>query len=243
MAKRPTSEPQVDANESLEESTVIQLRVFYEKHRNKIAATLLIAAACFFALSLYQSRQRQILEDSWGRLATATSPASYRNIADDYAGQPVAQLALLSAADLLLSEASTTRAADAGDVDIEGNLTEAGRLYRRALDEASQPLIRVNALLGLAAVAEGQQKWDEAQGFYDQARDAAAERFPFLVNLADQRLAMLPDLRDGVVIVETSILDELGVSEEADAEPPADAPAIEVPDLPSLSAPPDPIAE
>ncbi|MEQ9460002.1 MAG: hypothetical protein RIG82_03510 [Phycisphaeraceae bacterium] len=240
MAKRPPVEPN-DANESLEESTLIQLRVFYTQHRNKIAAALLIAAACFFVLSLYQQRQRQVLEDSWGRLATATSPASFRTVAEDYPDKPVAQLALLSAADLLLAEASSARSADAGQVDIEGNLAEAARLYQQALDKATQPLIRINALLGLAAVAESQKQWDDAETFYVQATEAAGERYPFLVNISEQRLAMLPELRQGVVIIESSILDDLGMTEPTSELTPAITPEPSA--TPTLSAPPGSLAE
>ncbi|QDU71716.1 hypothetical protein [Mucisphaera calidilacus] len=211
MAKRPV-EP--EAPESLHEVWLINLQVLYTKHQNKIAVALLLAALFFIGRWAYTDYQIRQLEDSWGRMATATSPVSFRNIAEDYAGQTVANHASLSAADLLLSEATRVRTAESDEVDVESNLQQAEGLYQEVLSSSEHDLIKANALFGLAAIAECRLAWDDAQGHYETIERLAAERYPFLASMAAERSAVIPELQKGVVIEETSILDELGVGGE-----------------------------
>ncbi|WP_428386263.1 hypothetical protein [Mucisphaera sp.] len=235
MAKSPPTEP--EAPESLHEIWWTNLQVLYTKHRNKIAAGLFIAAAVFAGLSFYNERQRQVREDAWGRLATATSPASFRNVAEDHADRDVAPLASLYAADLLMAEVNGLRQADEAGADVEGSLAEAGRLYQQALDSSEHPLVEINARLGLASVAESRQAWDEAVRQYEAVKTLAGERFPFLTTMAEQRLAVVPQLREGVVIAASSILDELGIGTDAGEEGAAEEVVPEVSDEPAAETP------
>lgn len=228
MAQRPVEQ---EAPESLHEVWTTNLWVLYTKHSNKIGALLIIASLSLLGYTYYQGRIQQIREDSWGRMATATSPVSFRNIAQDYEGKPVAHLASLSAADLLLSEAVTVRSNETEDVNVEENLAEAETLYRSALNGSDQGLIRINALFGLASIAECRQAWDQAQEYYTSAQNLADADYPYLAAIARNRAAELPSLEEEVVIAESSILDDLNLSEDAAGDVSSDI-TLDPPDVP-----------
>ncbi len=104
-------------------------------------------------------------------------------------------------------------------------LTQAGEMYSQvANNPAVHEVVRLNAQLGLGAVAEAQQNWDAARDAFTAVRDAARGKYAVLAAQAEGRLEMLPRLRHPV-----------RYASEAPAPQPA-LPAINVPQL-DLSAP------
>jgi len=86
------------------------------------------------------------------------------------------------------------------DADRTDFLKRAGDLYQLVFDQTSpkpgQQILTLNALYGLAAVAEGRQEFDKAKGYYEQiAKIAAANSLPAHAALANDRIKRLPDLQ------------------------------------------------
>src|SRR5690606_1045601 len=66
------------------------------------------------------------------------------------------------------------------------------------IDEA-KPLIRFNAMLGMAGAHEELKQWDQAKTLYETVQADAAKNFPILSIRAKNRLAMLPRLDEPVI--------------------------------------------
>jgi hypothetical protein len=85
------------------------------------------------------------------------------------------------------------------DSDRTNFLKLAGDLYQEVYDkcstESGQQLLTINALYGLAAIAECRQEFDKAKGYYEQiAKLADASSLPAHAALANDRIKTLPDL-------------------------------------------------
>jgi hypothetical protein len=85
------------------------------------------------------------------------------------------------------------------DADRTSFLKLAGDLYQQVYDKSSsesgQQLLTINALYGLAAIAECRQEFDKAKGYYEQiAKLADASSLPAHAALANERIKTLPDL-------------------------------------------------
>ena len=142
----------------------------------------------------YQFVKRQSIEASqtaWTELATETSPGGYRALAKAHAEPRVRDLAHLRGGDLLLAEARRP----SGDADAPAEpaevLDEAAWMYRQVLDQSAHPLLRINALGGLASVAETAGDWEAAAGYWRQALELAGTGFTTLAQHAEMRLNLL----------------------------------------------------
>lgn len=79
-------------------------------------------------------------------------------------------------------------------------LEDAGKMYQAVVDDASvHVVLRINAMLGLASVAEAQGKWDAAGQAYDKAYDLAGSEYVVLAKQASGRKARLADISKPVV--------------------------------------------
>jgi hypothetical protein len=165
------------------------------------------------------------LDAGFEELASATtggnsSPDTLLAVASEYEGHAsISNLARLDAADAYLDalrrgvkpgavvkaekdhEGELENPDDAlSDADRVDFLKRAGDLYEQVYDQTAsrsgQQLLTLNALYGLAAVAEGRQEFDKAKGYYEQiAKLAEANALPAHVALANERIKTLPDLQ------------------------------------------------
>ncbi len=148
-------------------------------------------------------------EDAWGDLAFATSPESYRGVANTYDDPTVQALANLRGADLLLaSAANPTPPPEPSENDPDPPpaippdeaLEAAAAMYQQVANQTSVHLVyKLNASLGLAAVAEGQRNWDAARGHYQHAIEQAGSTYPSIADQAQARLGMLDRLAHPIV--------------------------------------------
>jgi hypothetical protein len=165
------------------------------------------------------------LDSAFSDLANATannnySPDSLLSIAEQYDGHgAVGELARMDAADAYLDalrrgikpgavlktdkdhQGELEKADDVlTDADRVDFLKRAGDLYQQVYDKTSgrrgQEMMTLNALYGLAAVAEGRQEYDKAKGYYEQvAKLAEANALPAHASLANERIKKLPELQ------------------------------------------------
>ena len=81
-----------------------------------------------------------------------------------------------------------------------GALETAQSMFRRVVqDDSANPIYRLNALLGLAAVAEGLENWDEAGGHYQSVLDQAGAGYEAISSQARTRLDMIDQLKTPVI--------------------------------------------
>ncbi len=157
---------------------------------------VLVFVAGYMAILRYRQYKASHVVAAWVAFAECRLPGSYEDVAakyDDIPGLP--QQARLAAAAALVESVQTGQslASDPSDPstsvpltddDREANLNRAGRLYREVLesDDKSLPmtLYAVNAMQGLAVVAESRGDATEARRWYDDAGARAEEWYPLL---------------------------------------------------------------
>ncbi len=145
-------------------------------------------------------------------------------------------------------------AGDGGETpSSESDLEQAAGLYHRVLDQAEAPTVyRVNALLGLGAVAESRKAWDQAAKYYDQAAELAKDQLPFLAQQAQERRNLLSQLNQEIVFATQPATAPLVPQTDSFLSPaqlpgstatrPSDGPAPAAPEAsqPGSTAPPAP---
>ncbi|MEX0885430.1 MAG: hypothetical protein WD009_03225 [Phycisphaeraceae bacterium] len=185
---------------------------WWAKWGNTVLIVFVLVAGSFAAYRLVSYRSEMRHETAWGELAAATTAAQYMDVAASHEQPAVQVLAYLRGGDLYLAharlpaDAPTPRSRNEElppPVDVEMPAEEAAQraeqAYGRVMELADEPTFRVNALLGLAAVAETHQAWDEAAEHYDAAAELAGDVLPGLARTARQRRELLPAIRQPVV--------------------------------------------
>ncbi|MEX0774822.1 MAG: hypothetical protein WD042_03805 [Phycisphaeraceae bacterium] len=232
-----------DKRHELEEnelaSFLVGAKTWWAKHGTRVLSVLLVIVVAWFGWNLYQKRAREARETAWSNLANATSPEALKQAAQSYADPAYQAMAWLKAGDLLLGRAitppeappeagaagtPTTQPADPAPVsDPAADLDEAETLYEKVLGRAeADPVFKLNARLGLAAIAETRGHSDEAAQQYELIQKEAGEHYEAIAQQAKARQARLVELARPVVF---------------GAEPPPEAPkgpeAPEAPDAPT----------
>ncbi|MFW6335724.1 MAG: hypothetical protein ACOC3G_01150, partial [Phycisphaeraceae bacterium] len=186
----------------------------------------------FGGYRLYGTYTSSKREAAWQELAQTSSPEGLAQVAEQHSIKAVRMLALLRAADLHLEraifvgepgggpeqgeddgdendgdengDASAVRAVQPAETaEQKQRLERAETMYQRVLEEAEAAEFRVNAMLGLAAVAESREQWDAAVDWYTQAEALGEQsQLPRIVSIADHRRNLLDKLRLPVAIVE-----------------------------------------
>jgi tetratricopeptide (TPR) repeat protein len=185
-------------------SFIVNFQAFWAKHGNKVLTVVLVVLAFFVVKRLLDQNRESQQEGSWADLATTSSPDGFAEVARKYEGTPVEAIAYLNAGDLLLRkaaipEAPTTAPATQEADDPTRALEQAESYYRKAQSaEAVSPIVKLNALLGLASVAESRGQIDEAKKLYQQVIDQAQD-FHSIRTQAEARLALADNLARPIV--------------------------------------------
>lgn len=230
---------------------------WWQKYGN---ITLIVVMAIVLAVAGWRFisfRSAQAHENAWTDLAFATSPETFRAVAQSHDNPAVKTLAYLHGGDLLLGQAITgetpalptspqddtdaSPGAPAAPLDRDALLSGARTLYEQALQSAPHVVYRINAHLGLASVAETQSRWDDARQHYEQAIEAAGAGFATLAEQARIRLDMLSNLRQPVVFAPDAPAAGDAAAAVAPVIPQAaeTADAGDTPDAPDASVTPD----
>ncbi|MEM1444765.1 MAG: hypothetical protein AAGF84_01810 [Planctomycetota bacterium] len=197
------------------------LRNVWDRYGSFFLWVIVIGSFSFLAFQLYTSNRINTREAAWSDLANSTAPASFEQVAADHGNAAVQQLALLQAADMYLGE---TAALEEGD-ELTAKLDQAEALYQRVADEATDDIFKINALEGLAVVAEGRRDIEEAMSRND-AVIAVAETLPGFESWtarANARKQLLPQLAEPVAFAEDTPAVETPPPTQTDsAESPVD---------------------
>ncbi|MEM7575940.1 MAG: hypothetical protein AAF328_00575 [Planctomycetota bacterium] len=218
-----TNDPHAAAPEKEMSNFFDDLRNVWDRHGSFALWVIVIASFSFLAFQLYTSNRFNTREAAWSDLSNSTAPASFEQVAADHSNRAVQQLALLQAADMYLGE---TAGLEEGD-DMTARLDQAEALYQRVADDATHDIYKINALEGLAVVAEGRRDIDEALTRND-AVIALSETLPGFESWAaraNARKQLLPQLAQPVSFVEDNTASETSETTEntdTQAEPAAD---------------------
>lgn len=203
---------------------------------------LVVVGAVFFYLSQRVGAERAH-DRAWYDLATATTADMYRDLVGTHGVPAIDALAHLRAGDLLheqfrvgdqdaaatgAGEDDTTPKADS-DEQKQAKLRQAAEQYQAVIDDPEAHLtIKLNAMLGLAAVAESSLQWEQARQHYARIQEMASAGYERIKELAVRHTAALERLTEPVVFgVEPPkpIIDLTEIlTPELEASPP-DAPA------------------
>lgn len=170
------------------------VKIFWDKFGTPVVGVLAVVAIIFAGYNLITKRAEQARQNAWLDLYGSTTPESLDVVVQSTKNPAVRTAANLRAADLLLAESNTATEEDAAAI-----LTTAAGHYQAALDDAPHVIYKLNALDGLGVVAESRYDADAARKFYEQLKTTAGDAYPYWAELATQRLALLPTLKDAVV--------------------------------------------
>jgi len=183
---------------------------WWAKHGTKLLTVVLVLAVAFTGKRWYDMRTVAAKENAWRDLAETTSPEGYRSVALTHPNAAVRALAYLRGADLLL--ANTAVGDDSDLAETSQTLDSAALMYEQVINDRQTHLVyKLNAQLGLAAVAEGGRDWDAARQHYQSVIDQAGTQYTTIAKQAQARAAMLDRLEKPVVFG----------PEETEAAPPA----------------------
>lgn len=178
---------------------------WWNKNGTTVLAVVALAAAVFLGQKWVKTRAYQNHETAWADLAGSTSPESYRLTAETHDDATVKALAYLRGADLLLAtayqdadsdapgdEAAANQATSPMQRSPEETLAEAATMYRGVLDNAdAHAVLKLNARLGAASVAENLEQWDTARQHYQAVLEGAGPGYEALAEQATTRLGLI----------------------------------------------------
>ncbi len=179
---------------------------WWGKWGNHVLAVLVVIAVAVLGWRFFSARAAESHEKLWSDVNASTDPASLRQIAEENAGKPVAALAYLRSGDLLLAKATfrdqasdmpptASAPAPVSEAEREAWIKDAGAAYEQAIATPSaQPVVRLNAQLGLAAVNEARSDWAGARKLYQQVQQGAGNTFPIIAADAKAREGLLDRL-------------------------------------------------
>ncbi len=213
---------------------ITHFRELWIKHGLKSLLIILVALSGLFAYRWNMDQTKLEHDRAWGDLDSATSPDSLRAVAKAHAVDGVAVHAYLRAADLSLAKAlgqgqfisSVDDERGVDDAQRQELLDAAQQDYQRVVDDPSTHIaVRLNAMLGLAAVAEWRQQWDEARGIYEQVQQLAGDRYEKIAGQAEVRAAALDRAAMPVMFAPEPPPEETSESPDVAADAPATQPA------------------
>ncbi len=226
---------QIREGAGLEESRINEDFVeLLKKYSTPALLILVIIAAGYFGLNYYRELQARALDTAFTELDQALragSPDGLLAVAQAHEGQrAVATIARLNAADIHLASARTGLAVGVTNADLNPDgtprnesdlltpeqradqLDQAARLYQRVIDDAAGQevgvnITAINAMFGLAAVAEMRGDTEAAATWYTRIADrAAAAGLARLEQTARQRKESLGALADAPALYSLSQL-------------------------------------
>ncbi len=183
-------------------------------------AIIAAIAAVFAGYQLINKWRVEAHENAWAELALQTSPESYRRVAESYSDPVVQSLAYLRGGDLFLEKAlAPTGSGESGAAEPDADaadgpaanppagaassgtpLDDAAWMYEQAIAASDHRVYRLNAMLGLAAVAESRRDWQGARERYEQVIREAGDEFPAIAAQAERRLGLLESVSRPIVL-------------------------------------------
>lgn len=223
---------------------------WWERWGTYVLVVILIVVGGFAAKRWADHFRTEAHEKRWGELSRETSVPALKGIAEDNAGTIVEAIAYLRAGDAALSQATFPKAelsmatmpATAPSTDPKKALEDAEGFYKRAIASSACPkIVKLNAELGLAAIAEAKGNWDEAAKAYKSLIDASGPEFEPIRKQAQSRLDYIARAKAPLVLAPPPAPKPAGSGESFDflgglKQPGSGSPSPSIPFVP-LPAP------
>jgi len=175
---------ELEQNDLLE--FITHLREWWIKNGLKTLLLVLAVMVCLFLYVMQKQKAKDTHDSAWGDLSSASSPESLRGVAKAHIEPGIAVHAYLRAADLSLAKAlgqgqfiekeGELPALD--DAQRKQLLDSAGEDYQHIVDnQSAHTAVKLNAMLGLASVAEFRHQWDQARELYDRVQQMAKDKY------------------------------------------------------------------
>ena len=178
---------------------------WWSKNGLKTLLIVFIAVAAMFLYRLHRTGAERAHDEAWRDLSRATSADQYRGVARSYENPAIQALAYLRAGDMTLLKTMMPDepAAEDGEDDPSQDAATPDQTREEMLDSAeadynavlgnpeAHKLIKLNATLGLASVAESRMLGDEARKVYQQIQDQAGAGYEHIAMIASKRAAAL----------------------------------------------------
>lgn len=168
-----------------------------------VITVLCVAGAVYVVL---HQRSKQAYQSAWNDLGNSTSPQTLEKVASKYSQKTVKILASLRSGDLYLAQylspasASAAASQPSPEASPKADLDHAEAMYHHVLTLADQPIYKLNALMGLANVAENRRLWSEAKNYYQEVeRLGHRAGFANFVEEAKTRIDRLPQIQKPLV--------------------------------------------
>ena len=177
------------------QDAIDRLSIFWEKYGNQVLIFIMVVMLGYGGYSFFTTRSARAHEDAWSSLASTNTPPTLQALGDTTGNQTVRVLSYLRSGDAYLAEGSVPPSASATEADLSEKLELAASMYTKALSSTSNPAYQTNAKLGLAAVAESQEKFTEARALYNEVIKLAEQaKLPSAKQQAEERIALIPEL-------------------------------------------------
>ncbi len=190
---------------------------------------LLVALGAYMGVVRWKQHRTGRIDTAWQALLEAQLPGAKEDVADEHPDTfAISQLAWLEAADLLLGAVTSGRPLGTDPVlgaplplsasQREDYLDRAARLCEKVLDTDTEQsfgmtLHAVDAMKGLAAVAESRGDADEARRWFLAAADRAQPYYPPLAEQARGRAETAGDFTELVTLPTSAQTTALGPPE------------------------------
>lgn len=198
---------------------------WWERWGTYVLVVILIVVGGFAAKRWYNHFRDEAHEKRWGELSRETSPPALKGVAEDNAGTVVEAFAYLRAGDAALTQATfpkaelstTTMPAAAPSTDPKKALEDAEGFYKRAIASSACPkIVKLNAELGLAAVAEARGNWDDAAKIYKGLLDESGDENAAIRLQAKSRMEYIARAKAPLVLAPPPPPKPAGVSDTFD---------------------------
>ena len=174
------------------------LKDWWANHQMKVLGGAVLLAAIILGIRWMSASATNSRDAEQYELATAPSPEAYRALASATGNDSVQVQANLRGADAILP--LLRKPIGTGPETITADrrkklLDEAETMYKAALADATHPLVKIKAHLGLASLSETRGDWAKAKEHYQQAQKVGGEGNEFLIKRAAAFEAAIPRIQ------------------------------------------------
>jgi hypothetical protein len=173
-------------------------KAWWNRYGTVLLAGILMVVLAFILVRYFQGRSVRQHEEAWsGVNGMATTPDAFVALAKGSSDPNFQARAYLAAGDKYIQKAAEPVASALGDPSRKSEQDEALKSAKEIYEQVAgisgaSPVFKLNAQLGLGAVAEGQRNWAAAQDQYRQITNAPeAQAYPMIVARAEARRKML----------------------------------------------------
>ena len=180
---------------------------WWAQYGNKLLLAILVVLVVIFGWRMWKSKAAAADERIWQSLATARDPYALREIALISDDPNIRARAHLRAADMLLLASVRPAGAEpdpltgrTASTDPEADRDMAREDYQAVLkQDGAHVVLKLNAKMGLAAIAETVRDFDRAEQLYAEVQAEAGGTFDSIAGRASVRQSLLPQLARPVV--------------------------------------------